>query len=107
MGIKLPNLTGWNPYDCPAELGEYDCEVSPGKCTRAQASGPLPLHLRKHTDYLWQRNPFQLGAGANPEGQRQFAGSDLSVPYWNARRYGFINAGQGQVLAWQDAGSCE
>jgi len=107
MGITLPNLTGWSPYDCPEELGEYDCEVSPGKCARAQASGPLPLHLRKHTDYLWQRNPFQLGAGANPEGRRQFAGSDLSVPYWNARRFGFVDAGEGQVLAWQDGGSCE
>ena len=107
MGITLPNLTGWSPYDCPAELGPYDCEVAPGKCTKAQASGPLPLNLRKHTDYLWQRNPFELGAGANPQGGRQFAGSDLSVPYWNARRFGFITAGEGQVLAWQDGGSCE
>ncbi len=108
MGIKLPNLTGWSTYDCPEELGPYDCEVFPGQCARAQASGPLPLNLRKHTDYLWQRNPFELGAGANPEGKRQFAGSDLSVPYWNARRYGFIEAGDSQVLAWQDKeGGCQ
>ncbi len=107
LGITLPNLTGWKTYGCPDPMGPYDCEVLPGECIRAQASGPLPLHLRKHTDYLWQRNPFELGAGAYPEGKRQFAGSDLSVPYWNARRYGFVSEGSGQVLAWEEAGTCE
>jgi hypothetical protein len=27
--------------------------------------------------------------------------------YWNARRYGFIKEGAGQVLAWETAGKCE
>jgi hypothetical protein len=105
MGIKMPNLTGWKTHDC-AE-GPYECEVSPGQCTRAQASGPLPVHLRNHTDYLWQRNPFSLGAGAALAGKRQFAGSDYSVPFWNARRYGFVESGEGQVLAWEDIATCE
>jgi hypothetical protein len=33
-------------------------------------------------------------------------GADLSEPYWNARRYGFIEEGAGQVLAWEETGSC-
>jgi hypothetical protein len=105
LGVPLPNLTGWRTYECTDS--PYDCEVTPGRCTKAQASSPLPVHLRKSTDYLWQRNPFQLGSGAHMEGWRQFAGSDLSVPYWNARRYAFRTEGHGQVLAWQPAGACE
>ncbi|MBM4352603.1 MAG: hypothetical protein FJ109_02225 [Deltaproteobacteria bacterium] len=105
MGIDLGNLTGWSTFKCSG--GEYECEVTPGQCVRMEASGPLPVHLRNHTDYLWQRDPFELGSGAGFPGQRQFAGSDYSVPYWNARRYGFIQEGSGQVLAWRDEGTCE
>ncbi len=105
MGIDLGNLTGWSTFACTGS--EYECEVSPGQCVMKQASGPLPVHLRNHTDYLWQRNPFELGSGAGFPGQRQFAGSDYSVPYWNARRYGFVQEGAGQVLAWRNTGKCE
>jgi hypothetical protein len=106
MGINLGVLTGWRTHDCVGS--PHECEITPGKCVRAMASGPLPVHLRNHTDYLWQRNPFTLGAGTWPggEGYRQFAGSDYSVPYWNARRYGFIEEGEGQVLAWKPVGTC-
>jgi hypothetical protein len=104
MGIDLGNLTGWNAFACTGSA--WECEVGDGKCVRKEASGPLPVHLRNHTDYLWQRDPFELGAGASFPGERQFAGSDYSVPYWNARRYGFVTAGAGQVLAWRDVGSC-
>ncbi|MBM4373316.1 MAG: hypothetical protein FJ098_16790, partial [Deltaproteobacteria bacterium] len=104
LGIPLGNLTGWKTFPCTDS--PWECEVFPGECIRKQASGPLPVHLRKHTDYLWQRNPFELGALAGVEGKRQFAGSDYSVPYWNARRYGFITAGEGQVLAWKSLGDC-
>jgi hypothetical protein len=105
LGIDLGNLTGWSTFPCSGSA--YECEVSPGECVMKQASGPLPVHLRNHTDYLWQRNPFALGSAAGFPGQRQFAGSDYSVPYWNARRYGFIQDGAGQVLAWRDEGTCE
>ncbi len=106
MGINLGVLTGWRTHDCVGS--PYECEIAPGKCVRAMASGPLPVHLRNHTDYLWQRNPFTLGTGTWPggEGYRQFAGSDYSVPYWNARRYGFVEEGEGQVLAWKPVGTC-
>jgi hypothetical protein len=104
MGIDLGNLTGWSTFPC--QSSPWECEVSPGQCVLKQASGPLPVHLRNHTDYLWQRNPFALGSWGG-QGERQFAGSDYSVPYWNARRYGFVTKGTGQALAWTPVGTCE
>jgi hypothetical protein len=99
LGMTLPNLTGWHSHDCTDS--PFDCEVSEGQCAWAEASSPLPINLRKYSDYIWQRNPFTLARGAAAEGKRQYAGSDYSVPYWNARRYGFVTEGQGHVLAWQ------
>ena len=55
---------------------------------------------------MWQRGPFDLGERVGVEGQLQSPGRDLSEPYWMARYYGYIKEGQGQVLAWQDAGGC-
>ncbi len=104
MGIPLGNLTGWKTHDCADS--EWECEVSEGQCVNKQASGPLPVHLRKYTDYLWQRNPTQLGVATGVEGGTQYAGSDYSVPYWNARRYGFVTEGAGQVLGWRPSGDC-
>jgi hypothetical protein len=104
LGVELPNLTGWRTYDCTGSA--LDCVVTEGQCTSAMSDTALPPPLRPYTDYLWQRNPFEVGrAVANP-GRRQFAGSDYSVPYWNARRYGFLTAGKGQVLAWQGIDGC-
>jgi hypothetical protein len=105
MGITLPNLTGWNSWDCTGN--EYECEVGEGQCYEMHASAPLPIHLREYTDYLWQRNAFELGKNAGIEGKRQYAGSDYSVPFWNALRYGFITEGKGQVLGWKEDGVCE
>ncbi len=106
LGIKMDNLTGWSTHDCvPGD--PFECPVFDNKCVQKQASGPLPVHLRNFTDYLWQRNAFALGAGYNPQGKRQFAGSDYSVPYWNAVRYGFITDTAGQVLGWKESGSCD
>lgn len=104
LGINLPNLAGMKTHDCADN--PYECEVSDGQCVRKQTSGPLPVHLREYTDYLWQRNPFELGKGAGLEGGRQYAGSDYSVPYWNARRYGFVTEGESQVLVWKESGPC-
>ena len=104
LGIQMDNLTGWESHDCTGS--EWECDVGEGVCTDKMASGPLPIPLRRYTDFLWQRNPFELGRGVNKEGGRQFAGSDVTEPYWNARRYGFIKEGAGQVLAWKELGSC-
>jgi len=104
MGIPMPPLNDMDTFDCTG--GDWECEVGDGKCVKMQASGPLPIHLRRHTDFLWQRNPFTLGTSVGVEGHRQFAGSDYSEPYWNARRYGFVTEGQDQVLAWKELGDC-
>ena len=68
----------------------------------------LPIMLRPHSDFIWQRHPFMVGTSVHMEGWRQYSGNDLSEPYWNARRYGFLTEGAGQVLAWRDEGAtCE
>jgi uncharacterized protein (TIGR03437 family) len=53
-----------------------------------QACEPLPVDRRVPTDFLWQRNPFQLaGGGAGTIGN---AGVDYILPYWMARYYGLL-----------------
>jgi hypothetical protein len=106
MGVKLPNLTGWKVYACGDKPNVCPLEGEDG-CAQVHSSHPLPVHLRRNTDYLWQRNAFGLGAYSHIEGKRQYAGSDYSVPYWNARNYGFITDGAGTVLAWRPDGTCE
>lgn len=53
-----------------------------------QACTPLPVDRRVPTDFLWQRNPFQLaGGGAGTIGN---AGVDYLLPYWMARYFGLL-----------------
>ncbi|MBM3788284.1 MAG: hypothetical protein FJW30_28440 [Acidobacteria bacterium] len=53
-----------------------------------QACDPVPVDLRTPTDFLWQRNPFQLkGGGSGTIGN---AGVDYILPYWMARFHGVI-----------------
>ncbi|GMV42699.1 MAG: hypothetical protein AMXMBFR64_44150 [Myxococcales bacterium] len=84
-----------------------DCPVEGGLCVRALASYGVPMDLRVHEDFMWQRNPYKLGSAHWMEGAEQSPGLDLIEPYWVARAYGFITEGKGQVLAWRDGGSCE
>jgi len=98
MGVKLPAL-GVDPFDCTGS--DWECPLPDGKCTAKMTNKALPPHLRPHTDFLWQRNPFAIGTYPGANGARQYAGSDYSEPYWNAMRYGFITEGIGQVLAWK------
>lgn len=84
-----------------------DCPVEGGLCVRALASYGVPMDLRVHEDFMWQRNPYKLGSAHGMEGAEQSPGLDLIEPYWVARAYGFITEGKGQVLAWRDGGSCE
>jgi len=48
-----------------------------------EACQPVPVPLRPPTDFLWQRDPFQLSGGGSDiiEG----AGIDYILPYWMAR----------------------
>ncbi|MDP6944528.1 MAG: hypothetical protein QF464_10295, partial [Myxococcota bacterium] len=104
LGASLPGaVIAHGCSDAP-----LDCVMEDEQCTTAIADTALPIMLRGHSDFIWQRHPFRIGASAHKEGWRQFAGNDLSEPYWNARRYGFVTEGAGTVLAWRDEGSaCE
>lgn len=52
------------------------------------ACEPVPVPLRPSTDFLWQRDPFQLTS--NGDGFIESAGIDYILPYWMARYYGVI-----------------
>lgn len=51
-----------------------------------EACNPIPVPARVPTDFLWQRDPFQLVGGG--EGTIEGAGIDYILPYWMARYYG-------------------
>lgn len=53
------------------------------------ACQPVPVPLRVPTDFLWQRNPYQLSGGGT--GLIEGAGIDYLLPYWMARFYGVIS----------------
>lgn len=54
----------------------------------SRACNPIPVADRVTTDFLWQRNPFDLtGGGA---GTIETAGIDYILPYWMARYYGVL-----------------
>ncbi len=57
----------------------------------SEACAPVPVPLRPTTDYLWQRDPFQLAGGGG--GDVESAGIDYTLPYWMARYYGVIGTG--------------
>jgi hypothetical protein len=106
MGTKIPGANTIDYIPCD-DANPYVCKHADGKCSESMASAALPVALRQHTDWLWQRNPYALMKGVGREGGTQYPGNDLSEPYWNARRYGFITEGAGQVLAWQEIGTCD
>jgi uncharacterized protein (TIGR03437 family) len=49
---------------------------------------PVPVPSRPTTDFLWQRDPFQLSSASG--GFIESAGIDYILPYWMARYYGVI-----------------
>jgi hypothetical protein len=51
-----------------------------------EACKPIPVPARVPTDFLWQRDPFQLTGGGS--GTIEGAGIDYILPYWMARYYG-------------------
>jgi len=55
-------------------------------CGGNRACDPLPVAVRVPTDFLWQRNPFDLSGGSS--GTIESAGIDYILPYWMARYYG-------------------
>jgi uncharacterized protein (TIGR03437 family) len=63
----------------------------------SEACQPVPVPLRPPTDFLWQRDPFQLSGGLN--GTIETAGIDYLLPYWMARYYGVIKTSAVQSAA--------
>jgi hypothetical protein len=57
-------------------------------CGTDEACQPLPVVDRATTDFLWQRDPFQLSGGG--EGNIESSGIDYILPYWMGRYYGVI-----------------
>jgi hypothetical protein len=55
-------------------------------CGSNRACDPLPVAVRVPTDFLWQRDPFDLSGGG--AGTIESAGIDYILPYWMARFYG-------------------
>ena len=66
------------------------------KVCGSEACEVVPVPLRPPTDFLWQRNPYQLAGGS---GLREGAGIDYILPYWMARYYGVIAASPVQSSA--------
>jgi hypothetical protein len=54
----------------------------------AYACAPIPVNDRYTTDFLWQRNPFQLAGGG--AGTIETPAVDYILPYWMARYYGVV-----------------
>ena len=57
-------------------------------CGVNEACQVLPVEDRVTTDFLWQRDPFQLSGGG--DGNIETAGIDYILPYWMGRYYGVI-----------------
>jgi hypothetical protein len=52
------------------------------------ACNVVPVVVRPPTDYLWQRDPFQVSGGSSET--IESAGIDYILPYWMGRYYGVI-----------------
>jgi len=103
LGIPFPGES--ISYGCSGAANE--CALEDGLCADALGSAAMPMDYRVWEDFLWQRSPFKLGRTFGTEGEGQSPGLDLIEAFWLARTYGFTSVGEGQVLAWRDAGSCE
>ena len=101
MTLEAEKITG------PCTGAVTDCPMADGLCGHALASYGTPMSLRVAEDFMWQRNPYKLGAIHAVQGGEQSPGLDLIEPFWVARTYGFTDVGKGQVLAWRAAGACD
>jgi uncharacterized protein (TIGR03437 family) len=54
-----------------------------------EACNPVPVPQRPTTDFLWQRDPFNLMGGGY--GTIEGAGIDYILPYWMARYYSILS----------------
>ena len=94
------------PISGPCTGDVTECVMDDGLCILGQAAQPLPMADRRYADFAWQRSPFEIDSTYSVDGGKQSPGLDLLEEYWMARWYGYITEGEGQVLAWEDLGSC-
>ena len=66
-----------------------------------EACQPVPVPIRPTTDFLWQRDPFQLAGGGL--GTIEGAGIDYILPYWMGRYYGVISGAVQSAAAPSEA----
>ena len=66
-----------------------------------EACKPVPVPIRPPTDFLWQRDPFQLAGGGT--GFIEGPGIDYILPYWMGRYYGVISGAVQSAAAPSDA----
>jgi uncharacterized protein (TIGR03437 family) len=59
------------------------------KVCGSEACSPVPVPLRPPTDFLWQRDPFELTGGGSS--RVESPGIDYILPYWMGRYYGVIS----------------
>jgi hypothetical protein len=69
-------------------FGTSTTSAGQGVTTATEALYPIAVEKRPCTDFLWQRDPFALDGGGDP--QRQEPGIDLILPYWMARFYKLV-----------------
>jgi uncharacterized protein (TIGR03437 family) len=74
----------------PARDQYVDVSKSVAVCG-SEACDPVPVAMRPPTDFLWQRDPFQLSGGGS--GLIESSGIDYILPYWMGRYYGVIADG--------------
>ncbi len=67
------------------------------KVCGSEACNPVPVPLRVPTDFLWQRDPFQLTGGGSST--IESPGIDYILPYWMGRYYGVISPDSVQSAA--------
>ncbi len=85
QAIKTVNLAGKYPAN--------------SKCA-GQSSVAIDVKDRVADDFIWQREPFKLTKGG--DGKSVHPGADFTLPYWMARRYGYLSDdAKGTCLRWQ------
>jgi uncharacterized protein (TIGR03437 family) len=80
----------------PARDPHVDVTNTVSVCGSAACS-PVPVPLRPPTDFLWQRDPFQLTGGGSSTVESP--GIDYILPYWMGRYYGVISSDAVQSAA--------
>lgn len=63
----------------------------------SEACDLVPVPIRPPTDFLWQRDPYQLSGGGS--GTIESAGIDYILPYWIGRYYGVLSDASVQSAA--------